>query len=42
MNYQRQADGEVRQWGEASSDGGKSWKPAFDFIYHRIDKLPAF
>lgn len=28
-------DGSVRQLGEASVDGGKSWKPTFDFTYRR-------
>jgi hypothetical protein len=42
MNYQRQADGEVRQWGEASTDSGKTWKPAFDLLYRKIEELPAF
>lgn len=42
MNYQLQPDGEVRQWGEASTDKGKSWKPAFDLLYRRIDQLPNF
>ncbi len=28
-------DGNVRQRGEASSDGGKHWAPTFDFTYRR-------
>jgi hypothetical protein len=42
MSYQLQPDGQVRQWGEASSDGGKSWSPAFDFLYRHVDQLPTF
>jgi hypothetical protein len=42
MNYQAQPDGQVRQWGEASTDQGKTWKPAFDFLYRRIDEFPKF
>jgi hypothetical protein len=42
MNYQLQRDGQVRQWGEASTDGGKSWQPAFDFLYRRVARLPTF
>jgi len=42
MNYQRLPDGQVRQWGEASTDRGKSWKPAFDFLYRRVDEFPKF
>lgn len=42
MNYQRQPDGQVRQWGEASTDEGKTWKPAFDFLYRRIAEFPKF
>ncbi len=25
----------VRQWGQSSADGGKTWKPTFDLYYHR-------
>ncbi len=35
MHYQKQDNGEVRQWAEASSDHGKSWTPSFDFLYRR-------
>ena len=35
MTYTRQADGSVRQLGEASEDGGASWSPSFDFTYRR-------
>jgi hypothetical protein len=42
MNYQLQPDGQVRQWAAASTDGGKTWKPAFDFLYRRIAEFPAF
>ena len=33
MTYSKNADGSVRQFGEQSTDEGKSWKPAFDFTY---------
>lgn len=42
MNYQKQADGQVRQWAQASSDEGKTWQPAFDFLYRHVDEFPAF
>lgn len=42
MSYQKQPDGQVRQWGEASNDGGKTWSPTFDFLYRRVDEFPKF
>jgi hypothetical protein len=42
MNYQKQPDGQVRQWGDSSTDGGKTWSPSFDFLYRRIDDFPKF
>ena len=33
MTYTRQPAGAVRQLGEVSIDGGKTWAPSFDFIY---------
>lgn len=33
MTYTRSADGSVRQLGEATTDGGKTWQPSFDFTY---------
>jgi len=42
MNYQLQPDGQVRQWGEASTDDGKTWKPNFDLLYRHVDEFPAF
>ena len=42
MNYQLQPDGQVRQWAEASTDEGKTWQPAFDFLYRRVDAFPGF
>ena len=33
MSYSKNADGSVRQFGEQSTDEGKSWKPNFDFTY---------
>ena len=42
MNYQLQPDGQVRQWAQASADRGKTWKPAFDFLYRKVADFPAF
>lgn len=42
MSYQRQPDGQVRQWGMASTDGGKTWKPNFDLLYRHVDAFPPF
>lgn len=33
MTYTRQPGGKVRQFGEVTTDGGKSWTVSFDFIY---------
>lgn len=33
MTFSREAGGTVRQLGEVSSDGGKSWSESFDFTY---------
>lgn len=33
MTYSKNADGSVRQHGEQSTDGGKSWSTNFDFTY---------
>lgn len=35
MTYTPGAGGTVRQAGEASFDGGRTWKPTFDFTYRR-------
>ena len=35
MTYTKLANGDVRQFGENSADGGKTWKPSFDFTYVR-------
>ncbi|MBS0361826.1 MAG: hypothetical protein JSR98_10625 [Proteobacteria bacterium] len=37
MIYTKNPDGSVRQVGQASTDGGKTWKPSFDFTYRRAD-----
>jgi hypothetical protein len=42
MRYRKQPDGQVRQWGEASTDGGKTWSPTFDFLYRKVDDFPKF
>jgi hypothetical protein len=41
MSYTPDADGSVRQFGEQSTDGGKSWAPAFDFTYRKSRSVPA-
>jgi uncharacterized protein with LGFP repeats len=41
MHYRLMPNGEVRQWAENSPDGGKTWRPAFDFLYRRA-ALPDF
>jgi|tagenome__1003787_1003787.scaffolds.fasta_scaffold20518896_3 hypothetical protein len=33
ISYSKNADGSVRQFGEQSTDEGKSWKPSFDLTY---------
>ena len=33
MTYSRLPNGDVRQFGESSSDNGKTWQPSFDFTY---------
>lgn len=35
MTYSRNADGSVRQFGENSTDQGKTWTTAFDLTYRR-------
>jgi hypothetical protein len=35
MSYSKNADGSVRQYGEQSTDEGKTWSPSFDFTYRR-------
>jgi hypothetical protein len=35
MTFSRLAGGEVRQFGEASSDGGKTWTTSFDLVYSK-------
>jgi hypothetical protein len=35
MTYSRNADGSVRQHGQVSQDGGKSWAESFDFTYRK-------
>jgi hypothetical protein len=42
MNYQLQPDGQVRQWAQSSTDGGKTWTPAFDFLYRKVAEFPPF
>lgn len=37
MTFSPQDDGSVRQLGEVSKDGGKSWVRSFDFTYRRRD-----
>ncbi len=33
MTYSKNPDGSVRQFGERSTDEGKTWNPSFDFTY---------
>lgn len=33
MTYSKNEDGSVRQYGEQSTDKGKTWAPSFDFTY---------
>lgn len=35
MTYTLEADGSVRQYGQASADHGRNWSDAFDYIYRR-------
>lgn len=36
MTLAPQADGSVRQWGQVSTDGGRTWSPGgYDFTYRR-------
>lgn len=35
MNYRRNRDGSVRQWGEVTQDGGRTWTTSFDFTYRK-------
>jgi hypothetical protein len=35
MTYTKLPRGEVRQFGENSADGGKTWTTSFDLIYAR-------
>lgn len=35
MNYSVQEDASVRQYGQASSDHGRTWTDSFDFFYRR-------
>jgi hypothetical protein len=37
MTYTRGPDASVRQLGEVSDDGGRSWSPGFDFTYRRAN-----
>jgi hypothetical protein len=35
MTFTRNPDGSVRQFGETSTDGGRTWSSAYDFHYRR-------
>jgi hypothetical protein len=41
ITYTPNADKSVRQSGEMTSDGGKTWSPAFDFTYKPAAPVPA-
>jgi hypothetical protein len=36
MIYRPEPDGSIRQIGRISNDGGKTWKPAYDYTYRRV------
>ena len=36
MTVRAQPDGTVRQSGQASTDGGKTWQPGYDFTYRKM------
>jgi hypothetical protein len=40
MTYTHNIDGSVRQFGEQSTDAGKTWSPAFDFTYRKSASVP--
>ena len=40
MTYTPNADGSVRQLGEASTDHGLTWQPNFDFTYKKSSSPP--
>jgi Putative Zn-dependent protease, contains TPR repeats len=35
MTFSKLPNGDVRQYGDGSTDGGKTWTPSFDFTYSR-------
>ena len=35
MSYSKNADGSIRQFGEQSTDEGRTWAPSFDFTYRK-------
>jgi hypothetical protein len=35
MTFTKQSDGNVRQFGEQSTDGGKTWQTRYDLVYVR-------
>ena len=40
MTYTAEPGGAVRQRGEASLDGGKTWQPSYDFTYKPAKTMP--
>lgn len=38
MTFTRNDDGTVRQFGETSTDSGKTWTSSYDFVYRRAEK----
>lgn len=40
MTYSRQPGGKVRQFGELTTDGGKSWTVNFDLLYSPVKEVP--
>ena len=35
LSFNRRSDGSVRQFSEQSADGGKTWTPRYEYLYHR-------
>lgn len=37
LSFTPNRDGSVRQYSDLSADGGKSWKPRYDYLYRRMN-----
>ena len=40
MTFTANADGSVRQFSDASNDGGATWSPRYDLVYRRAERKP--